>query len=78
MAPFALFVSKYRPCESTQGYREMLDAMVLQMALSAFSTMFGSLGVFCTYLSFLQPSLGAQALVFLIAATAIVWSSPQT
>jgi hypothetical protein len=78
MAPFALFVSKYRRCESTQGYREMLDATVLEIALSAFSTMFGSLGVFCTYLSFLQPSLGAQALVFLTVATAIVWSSPQT
>jgi len=56
----------------------MLDAMVLQFALSAFSTMFGSLGVFCTYFSFLQPSLGAQALVFLGTATAIVWSQPQT
>jgi hypothetical protein len=56
----------------------MLDAMVLQIALSAFSTMFGSLGVFCTYFSFLQPSLGAQALVFLGTATAIVWSQPQT
>jgi hypothetical protein len=60
-----------------KGHVVMLDAMVLQMALSAFSTMFGSLGVFCTYLSFLQPSLGAQALVFLSTATAIVWSQPQ-
>jgi len=55
----------------------MLDAMILQITLSAFSTMFGSLGVFCTYLSFVQPSLGAQALVFLSTATAIVWAQPQ-
>ncbi len=55
----------------------MLEATVLQIALSAFSTLFGSLGVFCTYFSFLQPSLGAQALVFLGTATAIVWSTPQ-
>ena len=55
----------------------MLEATVLQMALSACSTMFGSLGVFCTYLSFLQPTLGAQALVFLGTATAIVWTTPQ-
>ena len=55
----------------------MLDATVLQIALSASSTMFGSLGVFCTYLSFLKPALGAQALVFLTTATAIVWTTPQ-
>jgi hypothetical protein len=55
----------------------MLDVMMLQIALSAFSTMFGSLGVFFTYFSFLQPALGAQALVFLATATAIVWSTRQ-
>jgi hypothetical protein len=55
----------------------MLDAMVLQIALSASSTMFGSLGVFCTYFSFLRPAMGAQALVFLTTATAIVLSTSQ-
>ena len=55
----------------------MLDAVLLRGALSAFSTMFGSLGVFFTYLSFFQPGLGAQALVFLGAATAIVYTLPQ-
>jgi hypothetical protein len=60
------------------GRGAMLDAMMVQIALSASSTMFGSLGVFCTYFSFLQPRLGAQALVFLVTATAIVWSTPQT
>jgi hypothetical protein len=66
-----------RPADTGQGHVVMLDTMVMQIALSAFSTMFGSLGVFCTYFSFLQPSLGAQALVFLSTATAIVWAQPQ-
>ena len=52
----------------------MLDAIVLRTALSAFSTMFGSLGVFFLYLSFLKPSLAAHALVFLGAASGIVLS----
>jgi hypothetical protein len=65
------------PGGHSQGHVVMLDTMVMQIALSAFSTMFGSLGVFCTYFSFLQPSLGAQALVFLSTATAIVWAQPQ-
>jgi hypothetical protein len=55
----------------------MLDLMVVQMALSACSTLFGSLGVFCTYFSFLKPAMGAQALVFLGIATAIVWAKSQ-
>jgi hypothetical protein len=55
----------------------MLGEVLLRGALSAFSTMLGSLGVFCTYLSFFQPGLGAQALVFLGAATAIVYAMPQ-
>jgi hypothetical protein len=55
----------------------MLGEMLLRVALSAFSTMFGGLGVFCTYLSFFRPGLGAQALVFIGAATAIVYATPQ-
>ena len=55
----------------------MLESMLLRGALAAFSTMFGSLGVFFTYFSFLQPTLGAQALVFLGTAAAIVYSTPQ-
>ena len=66
-----------RPANPVKEHVVMLDTMVMQIALSAFSTMFGSLGVFCTYFSFLQPSLGAQALVFLSTATAIVWAQPQ-
>ena len=56
----------------------MLEAMVLRGALSAFSTMFGSLGVFFTYFSFLVPAVGAHALLFLTAATAIAYSTPES
>ncbi|MGC2412748.1 MAG: hypothetical protein WA459_08640 [Stellaceae bacterium] len=56
----------------------MFDAMMLQVALSTASTIFGSLGVFCTYFSYCQPYLAAQALVFLGTATAIAWSTTET
>ena len=52
----------------------MLDQLVMRVALSVFSTMFGSLGVFFTYLSFLKPGLGTEAVVFLAIAMAILWS----
>jgi hypothetical protein len=60
--------------QDKQGQAAMLEAMVMQMALSACSTMFGSLGVFCTYFSFLHPALGIHAVVFLGTAMAIVWA----
>jgi len=53
----------------------MFDAMMLQVALSAASTMFGSLGIFCTYFSHCQPVVAAQALIFLGTATAITWTT---
>jgi len=56
----------------------MLGLRLLRMTLSVFSTMFGSLGVFSLYLSFLDPRLGAYALVFLGTATAIDWSAPHS
>lgn len=55
----------------------MLDVAVLRSALSAFSTMFGSLGVFCDYLSFLKPQFAAQAVVFLGIAMAILRYAPE-
>jgi hypothetical protein len=55
----------------------MLDAMLLQWVLSACSTLFGSLGVFCTYFSFIRPALAAQAVVFLGIAMAILWGNSQ-
>lgn len=55
----------------------MLEMMLLRRALSAFSTLFGSLGVFSVYMSFLNPALGMHAVVFLGAAMAILRSTPQ-
>lgn len=61
-----------------EGHDAMFDATMLQIVLSTCSTMFGSLGVFCTYFSYSQPVLAAQALVFLGTATAIAWSTTET
>jgi hypothetical protein len=61
----------------TERNSEMLAAMVLRSALSAFSTLFGSLGIFCFYFSFLIPALGAHAIVFLSTATGILLTSPK-
>ena len=55
----------------------MLDAEVMRSALSAFSTMFGSLGVFSVYLSFLKPAFGIHAVVFFAIAMGILRSAPQ-
>ena len=50
----------------------MLDVMVLRAALSGVTTMFGSLGVFCDYMSFVKPSLALYAVLYLSAAMAIL------
>jgi len=55
----------------------MLEAMVLRGALSAFSTMFGSLGVYCACMSFVRPALAVHAVLFLGAAMAILRAAPQ-
>jgi hypothetical protein len=54
----------------------MLDGYLLQLLLSAVSTLFGSLGVFSVYLSFIKPSLAINAVVFLGVAMAILRSTP--
>ena len=53
----------------------MLEAAVLRSALSVFSSMFGGLGVFFVYMSFLKPALGLYAVVFLTFALGILNSS---
>jgi len=50
----------------------MLEATVLRAALSGFSTMFGSLGVFFDCMSFVRPALAVYAVVFLGTAMAIL------
>jgi hypothetical protein len=48
---------------------------VLRGVLQAFSTMFGSLGVFSTWMSFLNPAQSVYAVFFIAIAMAILWSS---
>jgi hypothetical protein len=55
----------------------MLEAIVLRGALSAFSIMSGSLGVYCACMSFVRPALGVHAVLFLGAAMAILRATPQ-
>ena len=50
----------------------MLEAMVLRGALQTFSTMFGSMGVFCDCMSFVKPALAVYAVLYLSAAMAIL------
>ncbi|HEV8678912.1 MAG TPA: hypothetical protein VGQ90_06010 [Stellaceae bacterium] len=52
----------------------MLGITLMRAVLAACSILFGSLGVFFVYLSCLRPELGAEAVVFLIAASASAWS----
>ena len=55
----------------------MLAEMVLRGALSAFSTMFGSLGVFFDCMSFVKPALAVYAVLYLGAAMAILRATQQ-
>jgi hypothetical protein len=55
----------------------MLEAMVLRGVLAASSTTFGSLGVFCVFMSFVKPALAVYAVVFLTTAMAILRAVPQ-
>jgi hypothetical protein len=60
-----------------EGWVAMLGSLVLRSALSAMSTLFGSLGVFMLYLSFSWPALAAHAILFLCTASGIVLSAPK-
>jgi len=55
-----------------KGVVVMLDIMVLRAALSGVTTLFGSLGVFCDWMSFARPSLALYAVLYLSAAMAIL------
>jgi len=76
MEPLRAFVANAtRP--GAGGIVAMLEAMVLRGALSAFSTMFGSLGVFFDCMSFVRPTLAVYAVVYLSAAMAILRATQQ-
>ena len=53
----------------------MFGMMVVRGVLQAFSAMFGSLGVFSTCMSFLNPGQSVYAVLFIAIAMATLWSS---
>ena len=52
----------------------MLGLTLLFVTSWAFSILLRSLGVFFVYLSFLRTDCGADAIILLGAATALVWA----
>jgi hypothetical protein len=50
---------------------------LMRTAMSALATLFGGLGVFFVYYSFMRPEMAAYALMFLGTASAIAWSSQE-
>jgi hypothetical protein len=54
----------------------MLRLTLLHFAFWAFSTFLGSLGVFFVYWSFLLPDAAADAIICLVAATALAAARP--
>ena len=50
----------------------MLDGLLMRTALTAFSAMFGSLGVFFLWISVLRPPFSPLALFFLSSASGMV------
>jgi hypothetical protein len=65
-----------QPTQRRKDHRTVLSLIVMRLMLQACSTLFGSLGIFFLYMSFSRPGMGGAALVFLAAATAIVWAVP--
>jgi hypothetical protein len=62
------------------GERErwaMMGLALMRGTLSAIGVLFGSLGMFFLYYSFMEPMLAAYSLMFLGTASAIAWSSPK-
>jgi len=52
----------------------MLGVAMLYATSRAFSILLGSLGVFFVYISFLKPYVGADAIILLGAALALLWA----
>jgi hypothetical protein len=55
----------------------MLGMGLMRTAMSALSTLFGGLGVFFLYYSFMRPEMAAYALMFIGTASAITWSAQE-
>ncbi|MBV8935973.1 MAG: hypothetical protein JO095_09230 [Alphaproteobacteria bacterium] len=56
----------------------MLGLMLSRLALRLLSAILGGAGIFCLIMSFTVPQLGAQAIVLLVTAVAIVYLSPSS
>ena len=56
----------------------MLGLTILYLTARAFSVLFGSLGVFCVYFSFLSPAAAAHAVIFLGMAIALAWAEARS
>jgi hypothetical protein len=53
----------------------MMGLALMRGTLSAIGLLFGGLGVFFLYFSFMRPDLASYALIFLGSAWAIGWST---
>jgi len=53
----------------------MMGLAMMRGTLSAIGVLFGGLGMFFLYYSFMNPILAAYALMFLGTASAIAWSA---
>ena len=53
----------------------MLGVALLYATSRAFSILLGSLGVIFVYISFLKPDVGADAIILLGAALALIWAT---
>ena len=54
----------------------MLGFALSQLALWLLSTILGGYGIFCVIMSFYVPEFGAEAILLLLAATAILYFGP--
>jgi hypothetical protein len=52
----------------------MLSFNLLYLTSRIFVILFGSLGVFCVYFSYLSPYVAANAVIFLGIAIALTWA----
>jgi hypothetical protein len=59
----------------TRSGPAMLNSVISRSTTRAVSMVLGSYGVFCVYASFIKPWAGADAIILLGAATALVYFS---
>ena len=55
----------------------MMGLAMMRGTLSAIGVLFGGLGMFFLYYSFMRPEMAAYALMFIGTASAIAWSTPK-